>query len=243
MFNTQENWLRTWKKAVCNSDSKQLTDLLAKSIRPRKASQSTLVADALRIAEQEKDLALLSQSFVELDSNHALKAQALSIALELADEQNPNFASLLKVLTNGEQVLILAHLLEASRLEQDPDKRLLRLSLLLDLIPEDVRFIYWSEASDLASKGGDDAQLLLINLANRLSRKAQRTTFQELTEAVDRLKEPYKHTQATVLLLELGVAPSSLKLKKVFRQAKSIPDPILRMATQNRLEKLLGSVS
>lgn len=243
MSNKNSPWLKIWKTAVRNKHSKQLSQLLFNAPDFSAEEQTELLTVAIRLASSQTDLGLLTEVFSKLNDLPELRANALTVALELADERKPNFSALLPKLSNGEQVLILASLLEASRQEPSPELRLYRLSLLLDLIPEDVRSLYWSEANSLALLGGDDAQLLLLKLANRLSRKARNSTHEELAEAVSRLKEPYKYAQATALLSDLGVPLSALNLTNALNVAKGIPDPILRVATETRLNELNRSNS
>jgi len=215
----QSTWLTAWQSAAQDEKENQLI-LLLKDLPPLDDEQNDAVIEtSIDLALLKNNLSLLAEIFNQLSELSKLRATALEAALELADERNPNFRDLLLALRNGEQVLVL------------------------DLIPEDVRSLYWSEANGLAALGGDDAQLILLKLANRLSRKARRSTFEELSEAVSRLKEPFKHAQAHALLIELGVPMSFFDIESALERARSIPDPMLRAMTESRLVELSSSNS
>jgi len=241
MQNSKTAWLGLWQKAFASENIEQLAKLLESLPDLLREERSLVLKQALQVAVSSKSNCLLAEMFQYLDELPVLRASALELTLELADERDADFKPLLFSLSQGEQVLVMAHLLERCRQDADAERQLFRLTLILELIPQDVRSLYWNEAQQLASLGGDDAQLLLLNLANHLSSHARRSTFVELTEAVSRLKEPYKLAQASALLIELGVPLSLLDSKRILETARSIPDPVLRVATETRLESLLGS--
>lgn len=241
MQNSKTVWLGLWQEAFASEHVHGLSKLLEALPDLLLTERSLVLEQALQVAASLKSSSLLAKVFQQLDDLAVLRASALELSLELADERDPEFKALLFALSQGEQVLVLAHLLERCRQDADAEQQLFRLTLILELIPQDVRSLYWNEAQALALLGGDDAQLLLLKLANHLSNKARRATFVELAEAVSRLKEPYKLAQASALLIELGVPLTLLDSKHILETARSIPDPVLRLATESRLESLLGS--
>ena len=238
MATARERWFDAWQQAVRLEQLEPLPKLL-QSARdlPHKDVKEALL-DALDLANQHKSLGLLRAILGPLKDVPELRAEALEVVLELADERKPEFQQLLPYLTQAEQLLVLGALLEASRLDPDPERRLYRLSLLLALIPQEVRSLYWGEAERLAARGGDDAQLLLLGLAHRLSSSAKKATFAKLAKAISKLSEPYKYASAAALLIELGIPLALLDLQKVFASASAIPDPRLRVEIQTRLHEL-----
>ena len=241
MKQSKTAWLSLWQIAFATEQSEQLVNLLKDLPDLLDEERLTVLGQALEVAGSLKRISLLTITFQYLDNLPVLRATALELTLELADERDAAFRALLESLSNGEQVLLMAHLLERCRQDEDVERQLFRLSLILELIPQDVRSLYWNEAQELALLGGDDAQLLLLKLAHHLSNNARRSTFEELAEAVSRLKEPFKLAQASALLIELGVPLALLDSKRILETARSIPDPVLRVATKSRLEALLGS--
>ena len=233
-------WLKSWQIAIKKKESRQLSRLLQQAPQLQEEFQIELFPEALKVAALQSDMDLLTDIFQRLNKGSTLRAQALTAALELANERESTFHSLLKSLNEGETLLILSTLLDASRIDLDPERRLYRLNLILELNPHHVHPLYWEEAHQLALQGGDDAKLILLAFAAHLSPAERKAIIDHLDGAVSRLKEPFKHAQAAAFLLDLGIPKELLALDDVYEAARAIPNHILRVATQSKLEKLLG---
>jgi hypothetical protein len=157
--------------------------------------------------------------------------------LLVADELQPQFATLLDALHEGERALVLGALLAATRLEPSAERRMVRLKRLLEASPEATRSFYWLEAEPLAGTSGDDANLALLGLARGLPPTLRPMTLRTLRTAVKGVQEVFKCAMAYVALSELTrLTPDELREAELC--AARIPDDVLRVITLKRLEQV-----
>ena len=200
------------------------------------AERRRLLGAALGVAEAQADYGLLIAVLAQADVNE-LRADALAVVLGVADELAPRFAELMGALRDGERALVLGALVEASRLEPDPERRLLRLKRLVQTFPQDSRSLYWPEAEALAERGGDDAQLALLGFARELPPPARPLTSDTLKRAVRKVRNAFKRAVAFLSLAELTTL-SREDLLEAEASAARIPDDTLRAMTLTRLSRL-----
>ncbi len=166
-----------------------------------------------------------------------MRADALAVMLNLADETHPYFAGLLGALRDGERTLVLGALLEASRLEPNSERRLLRLNRLVKVLPQASLGFYWPEAEALAEQGGDDAQLALLGFVRELPPPARPLTVDTLRRALGKVGNAFKRAITFAALAEL-VELSKGDLVEAGVSAARIPDETLRVMTLTRLSQL-----
>jgi hypothetical protein len=166
-----------------------------------------------------------------------LRAKTLAKVLLVADELQPQFATLLDALHEGERTLVLGSLLAATRLEPSAERRIVRLKRLLEVSPETVQGVYWLEAETFATTGGDDARLSLLGLVKQLPVTLQPATLRTLKKAVHGVEEVFKRATAFVALSELTWL-SNDERREAEQCAARIPDTLLRVMTLKRLEKI-----
>ena len=200
------------------------------------AERRRLFGAALGVAEAQADYGLLIAVLEQADVNE-LRADALAAVLGVADELAPRFAELMGVLRDGERALILGALIEVSRLDPLPERRLLRLKRLVRVIPQDSRSLYWREAEALAEQGGDDAQLALLGFVRELPLLARPLTLYTLRRAVKKVRNAFKRALAFISLSELTKL-SRDDLREAEVSAELIPDETLRIMTFTRLSQL-----
>jgi len=203
--------------------------------QPSALSTSSL-KDILEFAEAQTDYDLLI-SVLERADDTDLRADTLAVVLNLADALHPQFAELVSRLRDGERTLILGTLIEASRLEPVPERRLLQLKSLVKVIPQDSRPLYWPEAEALAEQGGDDAQLLLLGFVRDLPPPARPQTLATLRRAVRKVRNVFKRSVAFIALADI-TSLSQDDLHEAEVSAARIPDEPLRILTLTRLSKL-----
>lgn len=197
-----------------------------------------LLGAALAVAEAHADQQLLA-GVLEQSAASGLRADALAVVLGVADELAPRFPELMAALRDGERALVLGALLEASRLDPDPERRLLRLQRLMKALPPASRGVYWPEAEALAEQGGDDAQLTLLGFVRDLPLPARSASAAALKRAVRRVRDGFKRALAFVALGELTpLGPDDLHEAEV--SAARIPDTALRTMTLMRLAQFQG---
>lgn len=174
---------------------------------------------------------------LEQPGTDELRADALAVVLDIADELAPNFAALVGVLRDGERALVLGALIEASRLDPLPERRLLRLKRLVQVIPQAGRGLYWPEAEALAEQGGDDAQLTLLGFVRTLPLPARPLTLDTLRRAAAKMRDAFKRALAFMSLAEMTRLTQD-ELREAEMSALRIPDETLRIMTLARLSQL-----
>lgn len=209
-----------------------------------KNEQLALFQKALQLCEDTQSYSLLI-ALLRLNSTtqeRFSRADILAVVLNIVDESHALFRDLIKELSEGERLLVLGILIEASRLEPDKERRLLRLKHITSVIPKGSRSLYWSEAAALSQDGGDDAQLALLGFVRQLPETAQATTYERLKEAIRQVNNPYKKAMAFASLSEL-VALDQSDFQEAEYSAARIPNPILRTITTTRLSELKHQAS
>ena len=230
----QERWQESLRQAKRSGSSRQLIRLLAHE-KPRSNNIEQL-REALLFVKTFKDYELL-KVLLSHTRDTFLRVEALGLVIELIDERHPLFTALMLSLREGERAFVLGMLLEATKLEHDPEHRLLRLKHLLEAMPVEGRSLYWFEAKTLAEKGGDDAQLLLLGLARQLPEEAKPEMLMSLKESVKKVDNVFKRAMAYVTLAELGNLTLQ-ELEDARLSATHIPDDALRAITLARLTAL-----
>ena len=208
------------------------------------AKQKKLCQKALKLIEQSRSYSLLITllRLNSLDNDINIRADALAAVLNVADESHPLFSDLIHELGEGERVLVLGVLIEASRLEPDNELRLWRLKRLTSVIPKGSRSLYWSEAEELSKAGGDDAQLALLGFVRQLPESAQALTFDALKQSIQKVSNPFKKAMAFASLSEF-VTLSQKDINDAEQSAAQIPNSILRVMTTTRLRELKSQAS
>jgi len=225
-----------------NHQSSEVNQLLSKlnSFNSlTKAEQQNLLQKALQLCEEVQSYSLLI-TILRLDNETIdinFKADALAVVLNIADESHPLFADLIKELSEGERLLVMGILIEASRLEPDNDLRLLKLKRLISVIPKGSRSLYWSEALALSKNGSDDTQLALLGFVRQLPETAQATTYDTLKQSIQKVKHPYKRAMAFASLSEF-ISLGQEDFQDAEKSARQIPNNLLRIMTTNRLKEL-----
>ena len=228
------------QKASPRAATQTLSTLLTQTATTA-AERRRLLRNALGAAEARSDYELLG-AVLKRSEEAGLRADALAVVLNLADESHPHFCELLDALRDGERTLVLGALLEATRLEPDSERRLLRLNRLVKVIPQASRSFYWPEAEALAEQGGDDAQLALLGFVRELSPLARPLTAGTLRRAAGKVQNAFKRAMAFVSLADL-TGLSRDDLTEAEASAARIPDETLRIMTFTRLAQLEGRKS
>ena len=214
---------------------------LERLIKQMPTASTALLKDALELAEVQADYGILMSVLAHAEDAET-RADALATVLNLADASHPNFADLMDSLHDGEQTLVLGTLIEASRLEPDPERRLLRLKKLVKVIPQDSRPLYWPEAEALAEQGGDDAQLALLGFVRDLPPPVRPLTLDTLRRAVRKVRSMFKRAAAFIALADITQL-SQEDVREAEVSAARIPEETLRIMTLTRLSQLKSRAS
>jgi len=233
-----DDWPEVLKQAGSTSDSRELVFLIENSDRLEPKQHKQLIRQAINLAQINSDYKLLIAILKQLNNHAPLRALALASIFEFANERDHQFIELINVLTDGEKALILGAFIEATRLDPNADRRLLRLKALLSAIPTKIRAFYWHEAQNLAEFGNDDTKLLLIGLVAKFQKEDRMIIFDKLINITNKIKEPFKHAMAFAVINDLGGQISELQLKQAKNAANTIPDESLKEMVLARLDEL-----
>ncbi len=230
--------LRGRHEAPAEPGTDALSAAIRRAARLEARERDAFMAAALRAAEARGDHGVLT-TLLDLGEQGPDRSAVLEVVVRVADELAPRFAELIGALRDGERTLVLGTLLQASRLDPNPERRLLRLARLLRVLPPASRALYWPEAEALAALGGDDAQLALVGIARGLPAASRQSTLTSLRRAAGRVDHAFKRALALVALAEL-TAPSRTGVREAAAAARRVPDLTLRILVHERIAQIDG---
>ena len=234
---TRPAWRRALDEAVGQEGSNLLDVAMRRDPPPDARERCKFLRGALQLAEGRADHEVLI-ALLALDDPSS-RVSVLAVVLRVADELSPRFDDLMDALREDERMMVLGALLDGSRLDPVPERRLLRLARLIRVIPADARGLYWSEAEALAEAGGDDAQLTLLGIARQLPSASLAWARTSLRRAAERVEHAYKRSMAFAALAELTTS-SRLDVREALEAARRVPDATLRILARERISRIGG---
>ena len=195
------------------------------------------MAAALRAAEARGDHGVLT-TLLDLGEQGPERSAVLEVVVRVADELAPRFAELIGALRDGERTLVLGTLLQASRLDPNPERRLLRLARLLRVLPPASRALYWpeAEAPPRSAATTHSSRWWGSPVGSRRRRGSRRS------RACGAQRQGGSRVQARAGPRCAGgaTAPSRTGVREAAAAARRVPDLTLRILVHERIAQIDG---